>query len=180
MYNKATFLGNLTRDIELKYLQSGSAVANTAIATSHKFKTAAGEQKEEVCFMDLSMFGRTAEVANQYLRKGSRVLVEGRIKLEQWTAQDGTKRSKHILTVSELKMLGDNTHGQGGGNDTGYRGGNEMNHYNEATPNNNIDSPERHNVGGNMNRPPNGETYAQGSPQNPPPEIDINDGDIPF
>ena len=111
MYNKIIVAGNLTRDIEIKYTQGGSAIGNTGIATTRKFKTQAGEQKEEVLFVDLTFFGRTAEIANQYLRKGSKVLVDGRLKLDQWTAQDGSKRSKHSITVENLQMLdskGDN------------------------------------------------------------------------
>ena len=105
MYNKTIMCGNLTRDIELKYLASGSAVAKSAIATSYKYKTATGEQKEEVCFLEFNMFERSAEVANQYLKKGSKVLLEGRLVLEQWTAQDGSARSRHTLRVEEMKML---------------------------------------------------------------------------
>lgn len=105
MYNKIILAGNLTRDIEIKYTQGGSAIGSTAIATSRKFKAANGEQKEETLFIDLTFFGRTAEVANQYLRKGSKVLVDGRLKLDQWTAEDGSKRSRHSVTVENLQML---------------------------------------------------------------------------
>lgn len=105
MYNKTILVGNLTRDIELRYLPTGSALAKTAIATSYKYKAQNGEQKEEVCFLDLTFFGRPAEIANQFLRKGSKVLAEGRLILEQWSAQDGTSRSKHSLRVDEMKML---------------------------------------------------------------------------
>ena len=106
MYNKIILAGNLTRDIEINYTQSGAAIGNTAIATSRKFKAQDGTQKEEVLFVDIAFFGRTAEVANQYLKKGSKVLVDGRLKLDQWTAQDGSKRSKHSVTVENLQMLG--------------------------------------------------------------------------
>jgi len=105
MYNKIILAGNLTRDVEVRYTQGGSAIGNTAIATTRKFKSQTGEQKEEVLFVDLTFFGRTAEIANQYLRKGSKVLVDGRLKLDQWTAQDGQKRSKHSVTVENLQML---------------------------------------------------------------------------
>jgi len=105
MYNKVVMIGNLTRDIELRYLPSGAAIAKSAIATSHKYKAQTGEQKDEVCFLDFNIFGRSAEVANQYLRKGSKVLLEGRLVLEQWTAQDGSKRSKHSLRVDTMKMM---------------------------------------------------------------------------
>lgn len=105
MYNKVVIVGNLTRDVEIKYSQNGSAIANVGIASSRKWKSSEGEQKEEVMFVDLAMFGRTAEIANQYLRKGSKVLIDGRLALQQWTAQDGTKRSKHVVTVESLQML---------------------------------------------------------------------------
>ena len=106
MFNKIIILGNLTRDIELRYLPSGTALANTAIATSRKFKDKAGENQEETCFVDLTIFGKTAEVANQYLGRGSKVLIEGRLKFEQWTDKDGGKKSKHKVAVESLKMLG--------------------------------------------------------------------------
>ena len=105
MYNKVVLVGNLTKDIELKYLPSGSAVATSSVATSHKYKSASGEQKDEVCFLDFTIFGKTGEVANQYLEKGSKVLLEGRLKFEQWTAQNGSNRSRHILSVDTMKML---------------------------------------------------------------------------
>lgn len=105
MYNKLVVLGNLTKDIELKYLASGSAVAKSAIATSYKYKKQDGTMADEVCFLEFTIFGKMAEVANQYLKKGSKVLLEGRLIFEQWTAQDGNNRSKHTLRVDEMKML---------------------------------------------------------------------------
>jgi single-strand DNA-binding protein len=105
--NKVILVGNLTRDVELKYLQSGTAIGVSAIATSRKFKSASGEQKEEVCFIDIAFFGRSAEIANQYLKKGSKILVEGRLKLDQWKDQNNTKRSKHSIVVENMQMLGD-------------------------------------------------------------------------
>ena len=110
MFNKIILVGNLTRDIELRYSQAGLGIANTAIATSRKF-TSNGEKKEEVMFVDITFFGRSAEVANQYLRKGSKVLVEGRLNFDQWVDQNGQKRSKHSVTVETMQMLdskGDN------------------------------------------------------------------------
>ena len=110
MFNKVILVGNLTRDIELRYTQSGSGIANTAIATSRKFKQN-GESKEEVCFTDITFFGRSSEIANQYLRKGSKILVDGRLKFDQWVDQNGQKRSKHSVIVETMQMLdskGDN------------------------------------------------------------------------
>ena len=105
MYNKVILAGNLTRDIEVKFTSSGLTIANTAIATSRKFKAQDGQQKEEVMFMDITFFGRTAEVAQQFLHKGSKVLVEGRLKFDQWVDQNGGKRSKHSVTVESMQML---------------------------------------------------------------------------
>jgi single-strand DNA-binding protein len=109
MFNKVIMVGNLTRDIELKYLPTGSAIAKSAIATSYKYKSTTGEQKDEVCFLDFNIFGRSAEIANQYLKKGSKVLLEGRLVFEQWTDSNGGTRSKHSLRVDTMKMLGDNS-----------------------------------------------------------------------
>lgn len=104
MYNKVILAGNLTRDIELRYSQNGAAIAKTAIATSRKF-TVNGEKKDEVCFVDITFFGRSAEIANQYLRKGSKILVEGRLNFEQWVDATGQKRSKHSIIVETMQML---------------------------------------------------------------------------
>ena len=103
--NQVILIGNLTRDIEIRYTTGGSAVGNTGIAVSRKYKAANGESKEEVLFIDITMFGRVAEIANQYLRKGRKVAVQGRIKLDQWTDQQGQKRSKHGVIVENLEML---------------------------------------------------------------------------
>jgi len=105
MYNRIILLGNLTRDIDIRYTPSGTAVANVGIATNRRFKGTNGEAKDETMFIDITFFGRTAEIANQYLRKGSKILVDGRLVLEQWTAQDGTRRSKHSVSVENMQML---------------------------------------------------------------------------
>ena len=104
MYNKVILVGNLTRDIEIRYSQGGMAIAKTAIATSRKF-TSNGQKKEEVCFIDITFFGRSGEIANQYLKKGSKILVEGRLNFEQWVDQNGGKRSKHSVVVETMQML---------------------------------------------------------------------------
>jgi len=104
MFNKIILVGNLTRDIELRYSQGGMGIAKTAIAATRKF-TSNGEKKEEVMFIDITFFGRSAEVANQYLRKGSKILVEGRLNFKQWVDQNGQKRSKHSVAVETMQML---------------------------------------------------------------------------
>jgi single-strand DNA-binding protein len=104
MFNKVILVGNLTRDIELRYSQGGMGISNTAIATSRKF-TKDGTKHEEVCFVDITFFARSAEIANQYLRKGSKILVEGRLNFDQWVDKDGQKRSKHSVVVETMQML---------------------------------------------------------------------------
>jgi len=106
MFNKVILAGNLTREIEMRSTPTGLAIANTSIACNRKFKSQSGESKEEVLFLDITFFGRTAEVASQYLKRGSKILVDGRLKLDQWTDQSGQKRSKHSLVVETMKMLG--------------------------------------------------------------------------
>lgn len=104
MFNKVVIVGNLTRDIELRYTPSGAAIGKSAIATTHKFSIN-GEKKEDTCFIDISFFGKGAEIANQYLRKGSKLLIEGRLKFEQWMDQNGQNRSKHSISVESMEML---------------------------------------------------------------------------
>lgn len=91
MFNKVIMVGRLTRNVELKYLPSGSAAATIGLATSRRFKKQDGTLGEEVCFIDARLFGRTAEIANQYLSKGSSVLIEGRLTYESWMDQTGKK-----------------------------------------------------------------------------------------
>ncbi len=85
MYNRIILVGYFTRDVEIRYTSNNLAIATVGIATNRRWKSQTGELKEETLFVDLKLFGRSAEVANQYLRKGSKVLVEGRLILEQWT-----------------------------------------------------------------------------------------------
>ena len=112
MFNKVILVGNLTRDVELRYLQNGSALAKLGLATNRPYNKQDGTQGEEVCFVDVNLFGRTAEVANQYLRKGSQVLIEGRLVLESWTDNNGQKHSKHSITAESMQMLGSGGKGE--------------------------------------------------------------------
>ncbi|WRE32962.1 single-stranded DNA-binding protein [Helicobacter pylori] len=105
MFNKVIMVGRLTRNVELKYLPSGSAAATIGLATSRRFKKQDGTLGEEVCFIDARLFGRTAEIANQYLSKGSSVLIEGRLTYESWMDQTGKKNSRHTITVDSLQFI---------------------------------------------------------------------------
>ena len=113
-YNRVILMGNLTRDIELKYLQSGTAVTEIGLAVKNRRKTQTGEWVDEPVFVDVTLWGRTAEVASEYLSKGSPVLIEGRLKLDTWEA-DGQKRSKLRVVGELMQMLG--SRGAGGERD---------------------------------------------------------------
>lgn len=104
-YNKVILIGNLTRDIELKHIASGSAVANMGLAVNRKFKTKEGKQQEETTFVDCEAWGRTAEVMQQYLAKGQPVFVEGRLKLDTWQDKDGGNRSKLKVVVDSFEFI---------------------------------------------------------------------------
>ena len=105
MFAQATIIGNLTKDIELRYTASGMAIGNTTIASTHKFNAANGEKREETCFIDVTFMGKSAEIANQYLAKGSRIFIEGRLKFDRWTDNNGQNRSKHSVVVDKMIML---------------------------------------------------------------------------
>ena len=106
MYNKVILVGNLTRDVELKYTPSGTAIAKFGLATNRTYKDSmSGETKQEVMFIDITVFGRSAEVANQYLSKGRKVLIEGRLVLDQWVDSTGQKRSKHSIVAEKVQFI---------------------------------------------------------------------------
>lgn len=111
-YNRVILVGNLTRDIELKYTPGGTAVTDVGMAVNDRRKSATGEWVDETTFVDVTLWGRTAEVASEYLSKGSPILVEGRLKLDTWET-DGQKRSKLRVVCDRMQMLGGG--GQGGG-----------------------------------------------------------------
>jgi single-strand DNA-binding protein len=111
-HNRVILLGNLTRDPELRYLPSGMAVTDVGLALNDRRKNANGEWVDETTFVDVTLWGRTAEVASEYLSKGSPVFIEGRLKLDTWETQDGQKRSKLKVVGERMQMVG--ARGQGG------------------------------------------------------------------
>ena len=165
-FNKVILMGNLTRDPQLKYLPTQTAVAEFGIAMNRKFKTASGEDREEVTFVDCAAFGRTGEVINQYFQKGKPIFIEGRIKYDSWEdKQGGGKRSKISVVVENSQFVGDKGGGGGGG------GGGDEGEPRQSRP------PARAQQG----RPP------QNAPaQSPPPEAPFGEeqhykeDDIPF
>jgi len=115
--NKVMLMGNMTRDPQLSYLPSQTPVVEFGLATTRRYKKQDGTQGEETCFVDCQMFGKRAEVINQYFKKGEPIFVEGRLKFDSWE-KDGQKRSKLRVFVENFEFLG-----RGGGQSSGQQGG---------------------------------------------------------
>ena len=116
-FNKVILVGNLTRDPELRYTPKGTAIAKIGIAVNRVWTAESGEKKEEVTFVDVDVFGRTAENVGQYMRKGRPILVEGRLRLDQWDdKQTGQKRSRLGVVAETVQFLGSAGGGEGGSN----------------------------------------------------------------
>jgi len=164
MFNKVILVGNLTRDVDLRYLDSGATIAKFGLAVNRVWKDRnSGEKKEEVMYIDINIFGRSAEIANQYLAKGKKILVEGRLQFEQWQDQNGQKRSKHSVSAESFQFL-DSRGDSGGGNHNDYSNSHQS--HENSSP---FDM--------------NGSSQSSQSPGNHPGgsmgDIDIDD-DIPF
>jgi single-strand DNA-binding protein len=152
-YNRVVLVGNLTRDPELRYIPSGTAVSEVGLAVNDRVKRD-GQWVEETTFVDVTLWARTAEIANEYLSRGSSVLIEGRLKLDSWENNEGQKRSKLRVVGERLVMLG----GRGGG---GGGGGNRGSSSQPATAGVTATSGSAGDSGGG---------HAQGQYQEPPPE----------
>ena len=121
-FNKVVLVGNLTRDPELRYTPKGTAVAKIGLAVNRTWKSETGETKEEVTFVDVDVFGRTAENVGQYMRKGSPILIEGRLRLDTWEdKQTQQKRSKLGVVAETVQFLGGRSSEGGGGGDSAPR-----------------------------------------------------------
>lgn len=160
--NKVMIIGNLTRDPEIKYTPKGSAIADVALAINRNYTTDSGEKREETTYVDVVLYGRLAEIAGEYLKKGRPVYIEGRLKLDTWDDKaTGQKRSKMRVVGEGLQLLG----GRDSGGSSGGGGGD----YEEA------DRAPR--------RPPS-RSEGSGRPvaSKPPhdPDLDVEHDDIPF
>lgn len=113
-YNRVVLVGNLTRDPELRYISSGTAVTEIGLAVNDRRKNQSGEWVDETQFIEITLWARTAEVASEYLSKGSSVLIEGRLKLDRWE-KDGEKHSKLRVVGEKMQMLGGRNGTAGGG-----------------------------------------------------------------
>ncbi len=103
-FNKVILMGNLTKDPEVRYAPSGTAVASFGLAVNRRYKQGE-EMKEEVCFVDVVVFGKQAETSGQYLSKGQGVIIDGRLQQRRWDAEDGQKRSKHEVVAQSIQFL---------------------------------------------------------------------------
>ena len=162
--NKVMLIGNLTRDPEIRYTPKGTALAELGLAVNRRYTAENGEKREEVTFVDVTFWGRTAEIAGEYLKKGRSVYIEGRLQLDSWDDKaTGQKRSKLKVIGEEMQMLG----GREGG-PSGPSGGED----DEARPSRPAGA-----------RPP--QQRPQGRPATPPkapadPDLDVEGDDIPF
>ncbi len=121
-YNRVVLVGNLTRDPECRYIPSGTAVSDIGMAVNDRRKTPTGEWVDETTFIDITLWGRQAEIVSEYCSKGSSILVEGRLKLDTWEAE-GQKRSKLKVIGEKIQLLSPSTGSKGGGSGSGGGGG---------------------------------------------------------
>lgn len=112
--NRVFLIGNLTKDPTLRYTPGGAAVADLRLAVTSTFASKSGEKKEETCFIDVVTWGRQAETASEYLKKGSPIFVEGRLQFDTWETAEGEKRSRHRVRAAIVQFLG-RGEGKGGG-----------------------------------------------------------------
>jgi single-strand DNA-binding protein len=187
--NKVLLMGNITRDPELKYMPNQTAVCDFGLAVNRTWTGQDGVRKEEVTFVDCSCFGKTAEILSKYKKKGDPLFVEGRLKLDQWEAQDGSKRSKMRVIVENFQFLnrgqGQGGGGYGAGGDGGEYGGEDAPAPAPRQPMARASQPYRQ--GGRpgaapMQRPASMPNYDAGDvpsmPEDDAPQI--KDDDIPF
>jgi single-strand DNA-binding protein len=136
-HNRVILLGNLTRDPELRYLASGTAVTDVTVAVNDRYKNASGEWIEEATFVDVTLWARTAEVAGEYLSKGSPVFIEGRLKTDSWEdKQTGQKRSTLKVVCERMQLIGARGQGkaEGGGPRPAARQTAQNNAYSQSAP----------------------------------------------
>ena len=136
-FNRVILLGNVTRDPELRYIASGTAVTDLGLAVNEKWKNANGEWVDEVTFVDVTLWARNAEVASEYLSKGSPVLIEGRLRMDSWEdKQTGQKRSKLKVVGDRIQLLGTKGQGapEGGGPRPAAKQTSQNTAYSQAAP----------------------------------------------
>jgi single-strand DNA-binding protein len=177
--NKVFLMGNLTRDPELRYIPSGTAVCEFGLAINHSYTGRDGQRHDSTCFVDVTMWGRRGEVIAEYFQKGRPIFIEGRLNFDSWEAQDGTKRSKLRVVADSFEFIGGRGDGRGGGGDggddgggRGGGGGGQRRSQGQAPSNDNSRNQRR----------PEPQRPAKPAPSPPPPDdgFDVADDDIPF
>ena len=190
--NKVMLMGNLTRDPELRYLPSNMAVVGLGLAVNRRWRNQQGEQQEETTFLDCEAFGKTAELLNQYLKKGRPVYLEGRLKLDQWQDREsGGNRSKLKVIIENFQFI--DSRGEGGGGNagggqgaSGGTGGGYQQQGGNAGGSGSGYGGNRENSGGNAgggyNANANNSAPQQAPQQSPQqaPHRPVNEDDIPF
>ncbi|WP_164101661.1 single-stranded DNA-binding protein [Candidatus Laterigemmans baculatus] len=140
-YNRVILMGNMTRDVELKYTPGGTAVTDIGLAVNDRRKNAQGEWVDETTFVDVTLWGRTAELASEYLSKGSPLFVEGRLKLDTWET-DGQKRSKLRVVCDRMQFVGGREGGgSGGGSRSSNHGGSHSGGHDAGSRNDEYGAP---------------------------------------
>lgn len=180
--NKVILVGNLGNDPEVRYMPNGNAVANLSLATSESWKDQQGQVQERTEWHRLTMYRRLAEIAGEYLKKGSQIYVEGKLQTRKWQDQQGQDKYTTEIIVDQMQMLGGRG-GEGGGGNGGYqRPQNNQGGYNQAPAQGGYNQAPQQGGGqqGGYNQAP--QRGNQGQPKNPPmaePDFDFDD-DIPF
>jgi len=104
-YNRVLLMGNMTRDPQVRYTPNGAAVVEFGLAVNRRWRSSEGEDRDETCFVDITAFGRTAEVISEYKSKGDPIFIEGRLQQQSWQGQDGQKRTKHVVIAETCQFL---------------------------------------------------------------------------
>ena len=166
-FNKVMLMGNLTRDPEIKYTPKGTAIADIGLAVNRNYTTESGEKREEVTFIDVTLWGRVAEIVGEYCKKGRPLFVEGRLQLDTWDDKaTGQKRSKLKVVGENIQLLGSREGGGGGGGGSGEHGEGRSESRSEGRPQ-------------QSSRPA---SRPASPPPRPPadPDLDAPEDDIPF
>ena len=176
--NKVILVGNLGNDPDVKYTQSGMAITRISLATTSVRKDNDGNQQERTEWHRVVFFGKLGEIAGEYLRKGSQVYVEGEIRYDKFTGQDGVEKYTTDIVANEMQMLGGRGEGGGGGGG-GYGGGERPQRQQAPRPQGGGGGYGNQDQGGGYGQRPQRQAPAQQQPA-PPPMDDFADDDIPF
>jgi len=136
-FNRVILMGNLTRDPEVRYIPSGTAVCEFGLAVNEKFRNQAGEDVEQVCFVDIVVWGKQGETCGEYLAKGRQAMIEGRLQLDQWKTKEGESRSKLRVRADRVQFLGSprsDTEFRDGGGDQANAGDSSGRKQGQAVP----------------------------------------------